>query len=138
GDSDQVPTVLNLPMYATNVSRDPLSNSGIISYDSREQQIFKEFLLRLHNSKSTFEDWKTLTIRIEKKYNRTECDRFLNAMFILSKWSKVDAVNLNKLKSLKNPVVKVLAKHTGDQEAKKADSDIAKGLEAQLLLAKDA
>ncbi|CAG8773804.1 18601_t:CDS:1, partial [Racocetra fulgida] len=46
--------------------------------------------------------------------------------------------NLNKLESLKNPVVKVLAKHTSDQEAKKADSDIAKGLEAQLLLAKDA
>ncbi|CAG8646580.1 2743_t:CDS:2, partial [Racocetra persica] len=40
--------------------------------------------------------------------------------------SEVDAVNLNKLESLKNPVVKVLAKHTSDQEAKKADSDIAK------------
>ncbi|CAG8560918.1 12248_t:CDS:1, partial [Racocetra fulgida] len=68
----------------------------------------------------------------------TECDRFLNAMFILPKWSEVDAINLNKLEFLKNPVIKVLAKHTDDQEAKKADSDIAKGLEAQLLLAKDA
>ncbi|CAG8846512.1 34800_t:CDS:1, partial [Racocetra persica] len=72
------------------------------------------------------------------KHNRTERDRFLNAMFILPKWSEVDAVNLNKLEFLKNPVVKVLAKHTGDQKAKKADSDIAKGLETQLLLTKDA
>ncbi|CAG8823426.1 12893_t:CDS:2, partial [Racocetra fulgida] len=93
---------------------------------SREQQIFREILLRLRNSESIFEDWTILTICIEEKHNKTEYDRFLNAMFILPKWSEVDAVDLNKLESLKNPIVKVLAKYTGDQEAKKANSDVAK------------
>ncbi|CAG8519411.1 5661_t:CDS:2 [Racocetra fulgida] len=83
-------------------------------------------------------DHENVAINNALNHLETERDRFLNAMFILLKWSEVDAVNLNKLESLKNPVVKVLAKHTGDQEAKKADSNIVKGLETQLLLAKDA
>ncbi|CAG8742358.1 11777_t:CDS:1, partial [Racocetra fulgida] len=40
--------------------------------------------------------------------------------------SEVNAVNLNKLEFLKNAVVKVLAKHIGNQEAKKANFNIAK------------
>ncbi|GBB94109.1 hypothetical protein RclHR1_22940003 [Rhizophagus clarus] len=42
------------------------------------------------------------------------------------------------LRSLNRPIAKILAVHTGSREAKKANSDVAKGLEAQLLLAKDA
>src|SRR6266542_4409886 len=40
------------------------------------------------------------------------------------------------LRDLSRPVAKIIAVHTGGQEAKRANSDIAKGLEGQLLLAK--
>ncbi|CAG8518668.1 6537_t:CDS:2, partial [Racocetra fulgida] len=104
--------------------------------NENQQKVFKRIEIHYQNILSGFQI--TLTTHIKEKYNRTECDRFLNAMFILPKWSEVDTINLNKLEFLKNPVVKVLAKYTSDQEAKKADSDVAKGLEAQLLLAKNA
>ncbi len=39
---------------------------------------------------------------------------------------------------MNSPVAKIFAVHTGGREAKKANSDVAKGLEAQLLLAKGA
>jgi len=42
------------------------------------------------------------------------------------------------LRSLNCPVAKILAIHDRGFEAQKADSDIAKGLKAQLLLAKSA
>ena len=42
------------------------------------------------------------------------------------------------LRLLNCPVAKVLAVHTGGSEARKVTSDVAKGLEAQLLLAKGA
>ena len=45
---------------------------------------------------------------------------------------------MEKLKSLNCPVAKIKAVHTGGSEAKNADSDTAKGLESQLLLAKGA
>ena len=40
------------------------------------------------------------------------------------------------LRSLNSPIAKINAVHTGGREAKRANSDVAKGLEAQLLLAK--
>ena len=40
------------------------------------------------------------------------------------------------LVSLNRPIAEILASHSGCREAKKADSDVAKGLEARLLLAK--
>lgn len=43
---------------------------------------------------------------------------------------------MEKLKDLKQPVAKILAVHTGGHEAKKTKSDAARGLEAELLLAK--
>ena len=43
---------------------------------------------------------------------------------------------MEKLRSLNCPIAKIKAVHTGGSEAKNADSDTAKGLESQLLLAK--
>src|SRR5207249_4545784 len=40
------------------------------------------------------------------------------------------------LRRLNRPVAKINAVHTGGREAKRANSDVAMGLEAQLLLAK--
>lgn len=68
-----------------------------------------------------------------------ERDTFSNATSILPKWIDVDNVNINKLRMLNRPVVKICAVHKlGETKAKKADLDEAKGLEAEILLAKGA
>ena len=83
-------------------------------------------------------DWIMLTTRFEQNLSRTERERFSDAVNILTKWDDVDRVNLDMLRSLNSPVAKILGVHTGGREAKKANSDVAKGLDAQLLLAKGA
>jgi hypothetical protein len=57
-------------------------------------------------------------------------------MFILTKWSDVNAINIDQLRYLNAPVAKILAVHTGGNEAKKADSGIAHSLKAKLVLAR--
>ena len=79
-----------------------------------------------------------LTLRLEDKLPKIECEQFSDATSILPKWSDVDSVNINKLRSLNRPVAKIQAVHTGSCEAKRAESDTAKGLESELLLAKGA
>jgi hypothetical protein len=155
GDFGQLPPVLDLPMYAKNVSHDTTSNDGIASYknfrevykldviqrqsgDSEEQKGFREILLRLRNGESSLDDWQKLSTRFESKLNNTERNRFTDAVFILTIWADVDRVNTDMIRSLNRPIAKILAVHTGGSEAKKADSDVAKGLEAMLLLAKGA
>jgi len=154
GDFGQLPPVLDLPVYV-NIPREPLSNSGLAAYNlfkevykldviqrqsgnSQEQHNFRNLLLRLRNGESTLDDWKTLTTRFEGKLSRTERDRFSDAMFIQTRWCDVNATNIDQLGYLNAPVAKILAVHTGGNEAKKADSDAAHGLEAQLLLARGA
>ncbi len=85
-DFGQLPPVLDVPMYSTNISRDGLSNYGIVTYkffsevykldiiqrqsgDSEVQQEFRDILLRLRNRESSLNDWKTLTIRFEENLN---------------------------------------------------------------------
>ena len=154
-DFGQLPPVLDLPMYANNVSHNTTSNNGLASYkifqevykldviqrqsgDSKDQKDFRGILLRLRDGDSTLDDWKKLSTRFEGKLNMIERNRFLDAVFILTIWDDVDRVNTDMLRSLNSPVAKILAVHTGGREAKKANSDVAKGLEAQLLLAKGA
>ncbi|GBC03496.1 hypothetical protein RclHR1_05150006 [Rhizophagus clarus] len=48
----------------------------------------------------------------------------------------VDEFNLNKLRSLNNPIARINAIYTGGSEACKADPDVAKGLEPYLLLSR--
>ncbi len=79
-----------------------------------------------------------LTTRIEDKLSRTERDKFSDATFILTKWVDVNTININELRSLNVSVVKICATHTGGNEANRADSDVAHGLEVQLLLTRGA
>ena len=65
-------------------------------------------------------------------------DRFLKATCIIPQRSDVDEFNMNKLASLNCPVAAINAVHTGGSEARKADFNVAKGLQACLLLAKGA
>ena len=67
-----------------------------------------------------------------------ERNRFSDTLFILTKWIKVNAVNIDQLRSLNVPVAKIQVVHTGGNEAKKANSDTAHSLEAHILLAKGA
>ena len=153
GDFGQLPPVLDLPMYATNVSRDNTSNDGQVCYkqfrevykldvmqhqsgDSDEQKSFREILIRLRDGECTLNDWERLTIRFEEKLSSIEKEDFKEAVSILTTWAEVDRVNEEMLRSLNKPVAKIIAEHTGGREAKRASSDVAKGLEAQLLLAK--
>ncbi|CAG8502458.1 12012_t:CDS:2, partial [Cetraspora pellucida] len=155
GDFGQLSPVLDLPMYATSISQDLLSNDSLMAYtqfkevykldviecqsgNSEEQQKFRDILLRLRDGESTLADWETLTTRFEEKITEIERNQFSEATFILPKWSEVDIVNLDQLTSLKHPVAKILAVHSGRRDAKRADSDEAMGLEAQLLLTKGA
>jgi len=75
--------------------------------------------------------------QIPEKLPESKRKEFSNAINILTTW-EVDRVNANKLQSLNQPVAKIRAVHTGGSEASKADSDIAKGLEPEILLARNA
>ena len=154
GDFGQLPPVLDVPMYSTNISRDGLSNYRIATYkffsevykldiiqrqsgDSEVQQEFRDILLRLCDGESSLNDWKTLTTRFEENLNQDERDSFSDAISILTTWEEVDKINIDMLRSLQRPVAKIVGDHNR-VEAKKASSEMAKGLEAQLLLAKGA
>ena len=83
-------------------------------------------------------DWEELALRFEEKQSITERDKFKDSTLVLPTWNDVDTINMEKLRSLNCPIAKIKAVHTGGSEAKNADSDTAKGLESQLLLAKGA
>ncbi|PKY30512.1 hypothetical protein RhiirB3_304841, partial [Rhizophagus irregularis] len=114
GDFGQLPPVRDLPMYA----KDPrLSNN--LSEDGRKA--YSQFR----------EIYKLVAVQRQKR--RT----FLNAINIIPTWEEVDRINLEKLRSLNQPIAKIRAVHTGGPEASKADSETAKGLESELLLARN-
>lgn len=155
GDFGQLPPVLDLPMYTTEISRDPVSNNGMVAYKhfseafkldivqrqsggSEEQQEFRHILLRLRDGESILNDWRKLSTRFEQNLSRTEAEKFSDAIHLLTTWDEVDKVNTNMLRSLNRPVAKIIAVHTGGKEARKATSDAAKGLETEVLLAKGA
>src|SRR6266498_5584034 len=83
GDFGQLPPVLDLPMYTTNISQNKTFNNGIASYknfseackldiiqrqsgDSEEQKAFRNLLLRLRDEECHMNDWITLTTRFEQ------------------------------------------------------------------------
>ncbi|PKC54023.1 hypothetical protein RhiirA1_355365, partial [Rhizophagus irregularis] len=82
--------------------------------------------------------WKILTTRIEDKIGITDRNSFSDALVLLTKWSEVNAVNMDRLRSLDVPVAKIQAIHSGGNEAKNASSDTAHGLEVNILLARGA
>ncbi|CAG8744429.1 8927_t:CDS:1 [Cetraspora pellucida] len=73
--------------------------------------------------------------RLPEKLTLQERETFSNATYILPMWDAVNKINTEKLKSLNQPIAKICAVHSNNHEAPKAESDIAKGLEAELLLA---
>lgn len=99
---------------------------------------FRDILLRLRNGESTQADWEVLSTRFENKLSKVERDKFSEVTHIIPTWSDVNEVNFKMLGSLHCPVAKIHAVNTGGKEACTADSDIARGLEAHLLIAKGA
>src|SRR5947207_11229649 len=142
-------------MYSTNISQDVVSNNGMAAYkqflevykldiiqrqsgESAGQREFRDILLRLRNGESSLNDWRVLTTRFEENLNQSERENFADATSILTKWEEVDKVNIDMLRSLQRPVAKIVGVHSGGAEAKKASSEVAKGLEPHLLLSKGA
>ena len=140
-------------MYTNNVLQDTNSNKGIGTYkDIREvyeldivqrqsgkfedQRVFRDILLRLREGESVLNDWKILAKRFEEKLTQTERDQFSDAAFLLTKWADVDRVNIEMLRRINRPVAKIEAVHTRGREAKRATTEVAKGLELHLLIAK--
>jgi hypothetical protein len=54
---------------------------------------------------------------------------------ILTKWIDIDRINAKMFRDLNRSVAKIIAIHTGEQEAKCTNSNITKDFKAQLLLA---
>src|SRR5688572_11742925 len=95
--------------------------------------------MRLRDSDSTIDDWKTLSTRFNDAPGipPIEYNQFSDAIYITPRRIDVNEINIAKLKSLNHPIARIRAVHTGGSEAFKADSDVAKGLESQILLARD-
>jgi len=144
GDFGQLPPVLR---------RNSLSNDGMKVYSlfrevyqldiicsqsghSIEQRQFRDILMRLRDGDSTLDDWRTLKSCF--KGTLSDDSQFSDAICITPRRIDVDEINYDKLRSLNVPVARIRAIHTGGSEASKADSDLAKGLESQLLLARGA
>src|SRR5205823_11240396 len=89
GDFGQLPPVLDVPMYSTNISQDVVSNNGMAPYqqflevykldmiqrqsgESAGQREFRDILLRLRNGESSLNDWRVLTTRFEENLNQSE------------------------------------------------------------------
>ena len=110
------------------------------SGDSEEQRNFRSILLRLRDGECTLDDWTVLSERFSDSPTMlpVEKERFSDATCILPRKSDVAEFNINKLRSLYCPIAMINAVHTGGTEACKADSDVAKGLEPKLFLARGA
>jgi len=157
GNFGQLPPVLDEPIYSQIPRRDPLSTDGISAYrsfrevykldivqrqlgESEEQRNFRDLLLRLRDGESTLEDWNLLATRfIDASIVSPAVQlRFSDATCVIPRKSDVAEYNIDKLRSLNCPVARINAIHTGGSEARKADSDVAKGFESWLLLARGA
>ncbi|CAG8838603.1 15245_t:CDS:1, partial [Cetraspora pellucida] len=110
------------------------------SGDSEEQCNFRDILLQLCDGESTVADWKVLAARFidSPTILSPEQDHFSDATCIFPQKIDINEFNVDKLKSLNCPIARINAIHTGGNEARKADYNIAKGLEAQLFLARGA
>ncbi len=154
GNFEQLSPIIDESIYSQILKHDPLSNDNITAYrqfwevykldviqrqsrDSDDQHNFKAILLRLCDGESMVDDWKILAIRFvdAPAISLTE---FSNTTCVLSHKSDVVEFNIDRLKLLNCPVARINAIHEGGFEAHKADSDVAKGLECQLLLARGA
>src|SRR5947209_102858 len=93
--------------------------------------------MRLRDGDSTLDDWRALKERFNDSLPMDNT-RFADAICITPQKADVNEINFGKLRSLNIPVARIRAIHTGGSEASKADSDLAKGLESQLILAKGA
>ena len=78
------------------------------------------------------DDWNVPATRFVDAPTVSDTE-FLDAACVLPRKSDVAEFNINKLRSLNCPVAIINAIHTGGTEARKADSDVAKGLDSQLL-----
>ena len=150
GDFGQLPPVGDRALYAPS-TQSVLSDQGRAVYmlfdtvvcltqivrqagHTTEARCFRELLLRLRDGKSTEEDWKQLLQRSPSHINLSE---FTDAVRLFFDKKSVAEYNYEKLQSLKVPIARISAKHSGPS-AQAAKSDDAGGLEPEIFLANGA
>ena len=90
----------------------------------------------LHDAKSTENNWILLATQFSNSLDMLSLldhAHFSSVTSIIPNRSDVEEFNINKLRFLNSPIVRINAVYTG-VGACKADSDVAKGLESFLLL----
>ncbi|CAG8719708.1 2563_t:CDS:2 [Cetraspora pellucida] len=125
---EQLLSVCDLPMYAQN-----FHYSNALSKDGR--MIYFQFhdLYKLNNIQCQAGN-------LEEQYQfrfLLLCLRDGDSTCQLHS-TEVNKVNIEKLESLYHPIAKIYAVHSDNHKAPKTDSDIARGLKAELLLTKGA
>ncbi|CAG8724628.1 14520_t:CDS:2, partial [Cetraspora pellucida] len=117
-----------------------LTPTGVAAFNINDRMIHSALSITINSTnnfdidKLTVDDWRILNTQFKKKLTRAEHDQFSDAIFILPRWSDVNAVNIDKFRLLNVPIAKINTKHTSGVEVKRADSDTAHGFEVQLLL----
>lgn len=135
GDFGQLPPVLDAPMYDSESNRQ-LVQHGYAAYRTFDQchflsqsmrqrgdEVFRDCLLRLRDGTVTEADYDLLATRFVG-----ECPPDAESTFLFPTRAQVLECNTDRINRLGEPVAVVEATHSG-QGAKKADSNVAGGLE---------
>ena len=150
-DFDQLPPVMDLPLYTT-IPRTELSDLGSTIYHSfdqavvldqimhqagedPEQVLFCNILLRLRNGESTISDWQELMKHTPSNVGHTM--PFSSAVHLFPTTDSVAEYNINQLCSISRPIATIKAVHTG-HDASKASSEEVGGLDPIIHLAHEA
>ncbi|RGB23817.1 hypothetical protein C1646_773968 [Rhizophagus diaphanus] len=95
-------------VYKLNVIKHQSGNSDV-------QHKFKAILLRMHDGKSTLDDWKELTTQFTNRRNVTLAE-FSDAICIMYQKSDIAEFNVNKLKLLNCLVALIKVIYTGGKK----------------------
>ena len=104
---------------------------------NKDQQQFRQLLLRLRNGETTCDDWELLMNRTPEKLAPAELERFQDAIRLFYDCSSVGAYNATRLKLLGKPIYQIDAVHT-KKSSKHLKADNFGGLESKLFVAKGA
>lgn len=149
GDFCQLPPVFGKPLFHNGDLSQPDDASGRELYQAFNRTVefdivrrqdgsdenaraFRQALDDLRDQTLTFNDWRTLSSRVQAVCPE-EIPRFADALRVYFTKADVRQFNHDRLRDLGRPVLAIAANHEG-REAKKAPSDVAGNLDAVLAL----
>jgi ATP-dependent DNA helicase PIF1 len=141
GDLQQLPPVCDTALYV----KPSVENSNKLYADENscilkdvmriEDERLRSLLHRCAIGELTVEDWRLL--QQTRAPDKVRGEEFDSALRLYPDRESVKNFNTEKLNRLRNPILKILAEHN-HKDAKKASSDLAMGLQAEVFLAKGA